>query len=143
MRPGIAHCPGWLPRAVQVLVMLAETDEPCSSSAMAQELKAHAVYLRRVLAQLVRANLIQAREGRDGGYRLARSTDEITLAEVYRAVAVTDPAEHTTGTGGVNARVQTVLDEFGAEAEHYLLELLSHHTLASVLERVASSVRPS
>jgi len=110
---------------------------------MAQDLKAHAVYLRRVLAQLVRANLIQAREGRDGGYRLARSADDITLAEVYRAVAVTDPAEHTTGTGGVNARVQTVLDEFGAEAEHYLLELLSHHTLASVLKRVASSGRPS
>ena len=143
MRVGISHVPGWFPVAVQALVVLAETDGPCSSSSMAQDLKAHAVYLRRVLAQLVRANLIQAREGRDGGYRLARSADDITLAEVYRAVAVTDPAEHTTGPGGVNARVQTVLDEFGAEAEHYLLELLSHHTLASVLERVASSGRPS
>ena len=143
MRIGISHGPGWFPVAVQALVVLAETDGSCSSSSMAQDLKAHAVYLRRVLAQLVRANLIQAREGRDGGYRLARSADDITLAEVYRAVAVTDPAEHTTGTGGVNARVQTVLDEFGAEAEHYLLELLSHHTLASVLKRVASSGRPS
>jgi len=110
---------------------------------MAQDLKAHAVYLRRVLAQLVRANLIQAREGRDGGYRLARSADDITLAEVYQAVTVADPAEHTAGSGGVNARVQTVLDEIGAEAERYLLELLSHHTLASVLERVAISGRPS
>ncbi len=143
MRVGISHGPGWFPVAVQALVVLAETEGSCSSSSMAQDLKAHAVYLRRVLAQLVRANLIQAREGRDGGYRLARSADDITLAEVYRAVAVTDPAEHTTGTGGVNARVQTVLDEFGAEAEHYLLELLSHHTLASVLKRVASSGRPS
>ncbi len=143
MRVGISHGPGWFPVAVQALVVLAETDGHCSSSAMAQDLKAHAVYLRRILAQLVRANLIQAREGRDGGYRLARSADDITLAEVYQAVAVADPAEHMAGTGGVNARVQTVLDEIGAEAERYLLELLSHHTLASVLERVAISGRPS
>ena len=143
MRLGISPSPGWFPVAIQALVVLAKTDEPCSSSAMAQDLKAHAVFLRRVLAQLVRANLIQAREGRDGGYRLARSADDITLAEVYQAVAVTDPAEHTAGTGGVNARVQTVLDDIGAEAERYLLELLSHHTLASVLERVAISGRPS
>ncbi len=54
-----------------------------------------------------------------------------------------DPAEHTAGTGAVNARVQIVLDEIGAEAERYLLELLSQHTLASVLERVAISGRPS
>ena len=142
MRVGISHGPGRFPIAVQALVVLAETDGPCSSSTMAQDLKAHAVYLRRVLAQLVRANLIQAREGREGGYRLARSAEHITLAEVYQAVIVTDPAEHTAGTG-VNARVQTVLDEIGAEAEHYLLELLSHHTLASVLERVAISGRSS
>jgi Rrf2 family transcriptional repressor of oqxAB len=139
MRVGISHGPGWFPVAVQALVVLAETDGPCSSSTIAQDLKAHAVYLRRVLAQLVRANLIQAREGRDGGYLLARSAEHITLAEVYQAVAVTDPAERT--AGGVNARVQAVLDEIGAEAEHSLLELLSHHTLASVLERVAISGR--
>ena len=137
MRIGSSHGPGWFPVAVQALVVLADTDGPCSSSAMAQELKAHAVFLRRVLAQLVRANLIQAREGRDGGYRLARSAEDITLAEVYQAVSVADPAEHSVGTSGVNVRVQTVLDEIGAEGEHYLLELLSYHTVASVLERVA------
>lgn len=43
--------------AVQVLVVLAETDGPCSSSTLAQDLQAHAVFLRRVLAHLVRANL--------------------------------------------------------------------------------------
>jgi Rrf2 family transcriptional repressor of oqxAB len=142
MRVGNSRGPGWFPVAVQALVVLAETDGPCSSSAMAQDLKAHAVFLRRVLAQLVHANLIQAREGRDGGYRLARSADHITLAEVYQAVAMTDPAEHTASAGGVNARVLTVLNEIGAEAEHYLLDLLSHHTLATVLERVAISGRP-
>ena len=143
MRIGILHNPGWFPVAVQALVVLAETDGACSSSAMAQDLKAHAVFLRRVLAHLVRANLVQAREGRDGGYRLARSAEHITLAEIYQAVTVADPSEDTAGSSGVNARVQTVLDEIGAEAEQRLLEVLSQYTLASVLERVVISHRLS
>ncbi len=138
MHLGISHGPGWFPVAVQALVVIAETNEPCSSNTIAQDLKAHAVFLRRVLAQLVRANLIQAREGRDGGYRLARSAEHITLAEVYQAVNVAGPAEHTAGTSSVNARVQAVLDEIEAEAEQRLLEVLGRSTLASVLECVTT-----
>ena len=48
----------------------------------------------------------------------------------------------TTSRIGVNERVQSVLEEMGAEAERYLLELLSQQTLASVLERVEVT-RPS
>jgi Rrf2 family protein len=122
--------------AVQALVVIAETEGPCSSSTMAQDLKAHAVFMRRVLAHLVRANIVQAREGRDGGYRLARPAEHITLAEVYQAVKLADPQEDTACSSSVNARVQIVLDEIGAEAERRLLELLGHYTLASILERV-------
>ncbi len=136
MSSGIFHSPGWFPVAVQALVVLAGTEGACSSSTMAQDLKAHAVFVRRVLAQLVRANLVQAREGRDGGYRLARSAEAITLAEVYQAVAVAEPVEDTACNEGVNDRVQNILDEVGVEAEQRLLEVLSQHTLASVLRRV-------
>lgn len=137
MSSGIFHSPGWFPVAVQALVVLAGTEGSCSSSTMAQDLKAHAVFVRRVLAQLVRANLVQAREGRDGGYRLARSAEAITLAEVYQAVAVAEPMEDTACSGGVNDRVQNILDEVSVEAEQHLLEILGEYTLASVLRRVA------
>jgi Rrf2 family transcriptional regulator, repressor of oqxAB len=141
MSLGISHGPGWFPVAVQALVVIAETEGPCSSSTMAQDLKAHAVFVRRVLAHLVRANIVQAREGRDGGYRLARPAEHITLAEVYQAVKLADPQGETACSSGVNARVQIALDEIGAEAEHRLLELLGHYTLASILERIER--RPS
>ena len=139
MSSGIFRSPGWFPVAVQALVVLAGTEGSCSSSTMAQGLKAHAVFVRRVLAQLVRANLVQAREGRDGGYRLARSADAITLAEIYQAVSVAEPAEDTTCNGGVNDRVQNILDEVGVEAEQRVLEVLDQYTLASVLRRVVMS----
>ncbi|HEX6484953.1 MAG TPA: Rrf2 family transcriptional regulator [Ktedonobacteraceae bacterium] len=143
MSSGIPNSPAWFPVAVQALVVIAGTEGMCSSSAMAQDLKAHAVFVRRVLAQLVRAEIVQVREGRDGGYRLARSADDITLAEVYQAVKIPDTSEGTVCSETVNARVQNVLDEIGVEAELRLLEVLGHHTLASVLERVDRSNHPA
>jgi Rrf2 family protein len=128
---------GWFPVAVQALVVIAGTEGLCSSNTMAQDLKTHAVFVRRVLAQLVRADIVQAREGRDGGYRLARSAEQITLAEVYQAVKQAEPQEDTAVAGGVSIHVQTVLDEVGAEAEQRLLETLGRHSLASVIERAA------
>lgn len=143
MSSGIPNSPAWFPVAVQALVVIAGTEGMCSSSAMAQDLKAHAVFVRRVLAQLVRAEIVQVREGRDGGYRLARSADDITLAEVYQAVKIPDTSEGTVCSDTVNTRVQNVLDEIGVEAELRLLEVLGHHTLASVLERVDRSNHPA
>jgi Rrf2 family transcriptional regulator, repressor of oqxAB len=138
---------GWFPVAVQALVFLSETDGASTtcrpSSAMAHDLQSHAVFLRRVLAQLGRANLIQAREGRDGGYRLARPAEQITLAEVYQAVNALDPTDHTAGASDVPTPVQSALDEIEAEAERQRLEVLGRFTLASVLQRVTSSGRRS
>ncbi len=85
---------------------------------MAQGLHSHAVFVRRVLTQLVRANIVQAREGRDGGYRLVRPAEHITLAEVYQAVKLADPVEDAACSSSVNAGVLTMLDEVGAEVEH-------------------------
>lgn len=137
MSSGILHSPGWFYVAVQALVVLAETKEHCPSTTMAQDLKAHAVFVRRVLAQLVRARLVQAREGRDGGYRLARSADHITLADVYQAVKLADSPEDPICSSSVNTGVQAVLDEVGAEAEQRLLEVLGHYTIAYIQERLA------
>jgi Rrf2 family transcriptional repressor of oqxAB len=136
-----AHGSGWFPVAVQALVRLAQSDAACSSSAMAPDLNAHAVFLRRVLAQLRRANLIVAREGRDGGYRLARPPEQITLAEVYRAVNAAEPTDHTAGRTAAPTPVESVLDEIEAEAERRRLELLSRVSLADVLRRVTSADR--
>lgn len=143
MSRAVSYGPNWFPVAVQALVILAGSDLPCSSNTMAQNLQAHAVFLRRVLIQLVRANLIQAREGRDGGYRLARSAEQITLAEVYQAVKVRDSTCQSADADGVDARVTTLLEEIGAEAERHLLAILGQVTLASVLQRLASAPDPA
>jgi len=43
-------------------------------------------FLENILIALRRAGLVRSRRGSEGGFRLARSADEITLADVLRAV---------------------------------------------------------
>ena len=47
-------------------------------------------FLPRVLRDLARAGLVEARIGRTGGYRLARPSSEITLFDVIAAVEPED-----------------------------------------------------
>jgi Rrf2 family protein len=43
-------------------------------------------FLENILMQLRHAGLVDSRRGADGGYRLARAPDEVTLADVIRAI---------------------------------------------------------
>src|SRR5260370_18315194 len=104
---------------------------------MAQDLHAHAVFVRRVLTHLVRANLVQAREGRDGGYRLARSAEQMTLAEVYQAVRLAGQSKDMASNPGVNARFQATLAEIEAQPQQRPLAVTGPYTLPSALEAVA------
>ena len=43
-------------------------------------------FLENILLQLRHAGIIESRRGADGGYKLARPADQITLADVIRAI---------------------------------------------------------
>jgi Rrf2 family protein len=43
-------------------------------------------FLENILLQLRHAGIIESRRGADGGYKLARNPEEITLADVIRAI---------------------------------------------------------
>jgi Rrf2 family protein len=43
-------------------------------------------FLQNILLQLRRRGIVRSQRGADGGYRLARPANEITLAEAFRAV---------------------------------------------------------
>jgi Rrf2 family transcriptional regulator, repressor of oqxAB len=130
---------GWFRIAVQALVVTAETDGACSSIAIAKELKVHATFLRRVLVLLVRANIVMAREGRDGGYCLARPADEITLAEIYLAAKAACPADGAEAREIGSPRVQHLLDGVTEEIQQALLATLDHYTIASLMEKNLST----
>jgi Rrf2 family transcriptional repressor of oqxAB len=138
---------GWFRVAVQILVMLAAKDEACSSAHLAEGLDAHAVFLRRVLAQLARANLVAAREGRDGGYRLARPADEITLADVFCAIHHVAATETNAAAAALEPEAEALdpigvgplLDAVGQEVERQALTVFQRYTIATLATQSAQT----
>jgi Rrf2 family protein len=72
--------------AVHVLAALAAKGERLSSSYLAENFGTNAVVVRRLMADLQRAGLVENVKGTRGGTVLAKPAEKITLDEIYRAV---------------------------------------------------------
>ena len=74
--------------AVHILTALAfSPGEVIDSQTLAASVNTNPVVVRRLLLALRRARLIETFTGKHGGARLRKSPDDITLVEIYDAVA--------------------------------------------------------
>jgi Rrf2 family transcriptional repressor of oqxAB len=144
MNPGKCvgtHHPKWFGLALQALVILSKDNvQTCPSAELAVYLQSEATLLRRILATLVKGDILETREGRDGGYRLRRDPNTITLAEIYTVLQVTDPLffgiKETTGTHTFGREMKSIFCELTEEMDRSLLELLGRHTIGQLAARV-------
>jgi Rrf2 family protein len=73
--------------AVRAMVELASAGGgPLKADHIAQAQEIPIKFLENIMADLRQGGLVRSRRGTEGGYWLARSADEITLAQVLRAV---------------------------------------------------------
>ena len=79
------HIPAKVDYGLRALLSLA-VREPQTAEDMAADQSLPPRFLGAILADLRRAQLVSSRRGADGGYRLARPPEEITLADVIRAL---------------------------------------------------------
>jgi Rrf2 family protein len=80
------HIPAKVDYGLRALLVLAASDEAMTSRALAQDQELPAGFLSAILNDLRRAGLVTNQRGPDGGYRLARSADTITVADVMRVL---------------------------------------------------------
>ena len=73
---------------VRVMAHLAkhDCDRPISLATIADAEGLPLAYLEHLVQRLRKAGLVESRRGAHGGYTLAREADEITMAEVVRAL---------------------------------------------------------
>jgi len=69
-----------------VLELAVRPGERVKGEVIAQSQSISFRFVERLLADLRRAGIVASRRGQDGGYWLARPADEITVADVIRAV---------------------------------------------------------
>jgi Rrf2 family protein len=122
---------------VHVLVLLAaKADTLQTSTDIAEKLDTNPVVVRRVLASLQQAKLIESQKGPTGGSRLLKSPKAISLADVYKAVETSSlfhtPQVHAAGP----VRVNSALDRVFASSMSALFQDLEKTSLSQVLKRV-------
>lgn len=130
---------GWFSMSLHALAVLSQSKEGYTSCYIAGSVNTNAVFLRRVLARLVKAGIIETREGRDGGYRLAKPANQITLAEVYKAMELENalapsPAEPNPACP-VGAGISLAFDEIALEVEKSIIQTLEKYTVEQIADR--------
>ncbi|MGE7604607.1 Rrf2 family transcriptional regulator [Peribacillus sp. NPDC097675] len=123
--------------AIHSLVWLAQSGELLTSSVIASKVDSHATFLRRVMAQLAVAGIVETKEGREGGYSLNIPADVLTLADVYLAVRPEClDSLVTSECGEVGKQLDHALEEIMIEAEQETLKLLKGYTLEQFMYKI-------
>ena len=71
--------------AVHVLILISESPAPINSDQMAESVGTNASYIRKILALLKKARIVDNHRG-ISGYSLTIAPEKITLLQVYQAV---------------------------------------------------------
>jgi Rrf2 family protein len=127
---------------VHVLVLLAaEPDTLQTSTDIAEKLDTNPVVVRRVLASLQQAKLIESQKGPTGGSRLLKSPKAITLADVYSAVETGSLFHAPQVRAAGPLRVNSALEKIFSSSMVALMEDFEKTSLSQVLKRVQKSVK--
>jgi len=98
-----------------VLILSLEKDHrPLRSTQLSAILSVSDSYLKKILRKLVLADIITSNAGKDGGFCLARSIEDISVYDVYSALEGTDCDLKLSGIGN---RIFIYGKEFAKEEE--------------------------
>jgi len=122
--------------ALQALVVLSKNPHRCPSSDIADYLCSEATLIRRIMAKLAQENILEAREGRDGGYQLKLAPESITFADIYLALQVEDSLcegmLESTGDHPLGLHMNNVFTAMGTEMRRSKLDILKRYTIADL-----------
>lgn len=137
--------------AAHALVCLTHKGDLLSSEALASNICTNPARVRKIMSKLKLAGLIRAKEGPEGGYRLAKEAGEITLESVANAVGVRLVSQGWQ-SGAVDMEcliasgMAALLDELYGQLDALCRERLAQITIAdlenSIFSRSAEYVLP-
>lgn len=117
--------------------MAAQPDRPLLSQDFAIAQITNAVVVRRVLGLLRQAGIVTSAKGHEGGWRLARAAQQISVADVYRALD--EPIIAKPGKGpenpvhcAIERALHATMDDALKQAEALLIDRLSGVSIADI-----------
>lgn len=111
-----------------------------SSERIAESVGGHPVAVRRLLAQLREAGLLQAGRGRGSGWRMTRDAATVSVLDLHNALghpALFAQRRNTPNPDDpVGFGIRPILDAVYAEADDAMSRVLGDHTVAELVERL-------
>lgn len=129
--------------SIQILMTLAHhTDEMVSSALLASVLSTNATFIRKIVAPLIDAGIIQSFKGKGGGITLARRPNEINLKEVYQIVTLDKPLVQVHNkpvykSCEISKCVGNILYDLVEGIEDATLQFLENKKLSDLMKKVA------
>lgn len=129
-------------QAICILIMLATQIEqrPIKSTILSKRLSVSDSYLKKVMRSLVVSGLVDSEAGKDGGFRLNWTPEEITMLHIYEAIEGTHSFVRPTNLAEkvflraekIKYKKKEVLEVF-FDAEQQFKARLQQYTLDSLL----------
>ncbi len=124
--------------AVHILIFIAvNPDYDLSSASIAKSLKTNPAFVRQIMMKLKSAGLIESVVGH-AKPSLAKSADEITLLDVYRAVEGDKPLlhldTHVNPECGVGINIQLALQDYYTEIQKSTENHMSQITMRDIID---------
>ena len=127
--------------AVHVLILVSESPHPMTSDQMAESVGTNASYIRKILALLKKAGIVDGHRG-VSGYSLLVAPDHLTLLRIYRAVTedeqmhLLDIHQNPSDLCIVGRHIRPVLTELFAQVEDSFARSLAGKTLADCMDAI-------
>ena len=127
--------------ALHILTMISESKENLSSQALAESVGTNASYIRKVIALLKNAGLIQSHPGQTG-YQLSNSPKEVNLLNIYFAtqevshISLFPVHQNSNPDCPVGKHIQAAVSPLFTSAEAQLEKELAQQTLEEVINNL-------
>lgn len=126
--------------ALHILTLLSKNStEYLSSEWIAGSLNVNPVVVRRELSVLKSAGLVESKQGKEGGVRLAKKQDEIRLSDVFLAVQANDllgkKNQHPNPSCPIGKCINQELNILFEDTQKSVVDFLEGKTLASFSEK--------
>lgn len=127
--------------AVHVMILISESPTPMNSDQMAESVGTNASYIRKILALLKKAEIVDGRRG-ISGYSMTAAPEQLTLLQVYQAVTeeqklhLLDIHQNPDDRCIVGRHIKPVLTGMFEDIEEDFAHSLAGKTLADIRRRI-------
>ena len=132
--------------AVHVLILVSESPALINSDQMAMSVGTNASYVRKILALLKKAGIVDGHRG-IGGCTMLIPSEQLTLLQIYQAVMeqpkshLLDIHQNPNDRCVVGRHIRSVLTDMFGEVEYAFAHSLAEKTLADCIAEIRNKMQ--